>query len=367
MSKSLVGGHIFLYLPMKNLLLLSIFFACVARSQTQFGIICECSNQIGAARAVGVNWVRPAAFSLDDYNGKPILKKYYDSGINVIATLKWENNAQDTFLTDTGRYKKALESFIKNNLPPNPSLQLWVVIANEEENEHHNYGSAQDYINQLNAAITVAKKYNINISDGGLTFEELKMLLYVNKMDARLWDKANKFASMCIPQSTIKQLQDPDNHFWVDINFLDSVITGLAKITYKNYYVNFHYYAPSLYRKSHDTATIYAVTFDSSYILTTLTDWLRQRTSRDSLHIISNEMGQINLSGDLLESELRSSIKANVQMVIWRSGDEIDKNGTIGARGLFTDPNTLELRENGEDFKNFVSKHSAPQQSMQFQ
>jgi len=351
----------------KNLLLISLFFACTAKSQTQFGIICECKNQIGAARAVGVNWVRPAAFSLDDYTGKPILKKYYDSGINVIATLKWENNAQDTFLTDTSRYKTALESFIKNNLPPNPSLHLWVVINNEEQNQHHNYGIAQDYINQLNAAVTVAKKYNINISDGGLTFQELMLLLYVNKMDARLWDKANKFASMCIPQSSITQLQNPDSHFWGELNFLDSIINGLAKITYKNFYVNFHYYAPALYRKSHDTATINAITFDSSYILTTLTDWLRERTSRDSLHIICNEMGQINLSGDLLQSELRSALKANVQMIIWRSGDEIDKNGTVPAYGLFVDPDTLELRENGEDFKKFVSKHSTPQPPMQFQ
>jgi hypothetical protein len=346
---------------MKNILLISVFFVCVAKSQTQFGIICgTCNDQIAAAQAVGVNWIRPTAFSLDDYKGDSVLKKYYNAGINVIETLKWENNAQDTFLTDTSRYKKALESFITNNLPPDTSLHLWLVICNEEENQHHNYGSAQDYLNELNAAITVAKKYNLNISDGGMTFQELMLLCYVNKMDARLWDKANKFGSMCIPQSSITQLQNPESHFWDDLDFLDSVITGLAKITYKNFYVNFHYYAPALYRKSHDTATINAVTFDSSYILTTMTDWLRQRTLRDSLHIICNEMGQINVSGDLLKSELRSALKSNVPMIIWRSGDETDKNGTVAAKGLFSDPNTLELRDNGEDFKNFVSKHGTP-------
>src|SRR5436309_15478000 len=113
---------------MKKILLLSVFFSCVAKSQTQFGILCgDCTNKILAAQTVDVNWLRPSAFSLNDYTGNHFLKKYYDSGINVIATLQWSNNFQDTFLTDTSRYKAALESFIINNLPPDSSLHLWLV------------------------------------------------------------------------------------------------------------------------------------------------------------------------------------------------------------------------------------------------
>jgi|GEM_PF-4351124 len=339
---------------MKHTLLILLIFICVKvnaqsdSTQTQYGIICgSCNDKVAAVRALGCNWIR-VIVDINDYDGKNILKRYFDSGLNVIVTVKWSE--VDTFSVDTSIYKSKLENFIVNNI--NSSHELFIVVGNEQLNKEHNFGYAKDYVNRLNASVSVASKYNLKISDGGLTFSPLKAKIYVSTMDAHLWDDANKFASMCIPKETIKKLQNPASNMWDEMLFLDTVIAGMAKISYPNFYTNFHYYAPAYYAGTGDTSITNAIEKDPGYILKTTVTWLIKSTNRDSLHIISNEMGQLNLSAKLLRSELRNASKNNVQIIIWHAGNDISV-------GLFSDYTTLRLGANGNAFKKFIiKKHS---------
>jgi hypothetical protein len=328
---------LFLSLLMKKcLIILSIFISTNAAPQTVFGLLVS-NHRIESAKLLGLDYIR-VPVNLSMYHGENILKQYYDNGINnIILTVQW-NHGVDTFTRDTSRYKLMLDNFVKINYTQGKGLFL--VVGNEELNRINNFGYAADYVNLLKAAASIAEKYNLKISDGGLTFSTIKLKIFFSMRDAHA---ANSFAATCIPSDILKKLQNPKYNTWTSIHYADTVIDAIRKITYQNFYVNFHYYAPALYRNK--LAAADTVSSDNISILLTLVKWLKDNTGKP---LICGEMGQLNTSPDLCKTMLTNAVAAGLPLVIWKAGDDGDSYGLFDG---------LKLRSNGVAFKTFIAGH----------
>ncbi len=141
--------------------------------------------KLSVARKLGLNCLRDA-INLDNPKDKPI----YNSGFNVVLNVNYSslaNKSQSPFATDTTQYKSRLQYQL--SLMMNKPVLL--VIENEENNQHFHSGTAQDYLNQLQAAATVAHANGIPVTNGGITYPAMLYLVYLDYLERGKKAEAN--------------------------------------------------------------------------------------------------------------------------------------------------------------------------------
>ena len=252
-------------------------------------------------------------------------------------------NDPAAFPTDTVTYKIKLDEVLSKYSPE------VVIIENEPGNFQQHKGSMQDYLNQLRAAMTVVHAHGLKGADGGLSTRPLTFLVYRYYFNNGEFDKADDFANRCIPDKYIFNLSKPgrDAQFEKQISKWDSLVAGYAQIPID--YVTVHLYEPILYRNEDNcTALSASVTSATPGAFQEIADYLYAETGK---HMISNEMGQLNLQPELVSSMLKVCNQVRMPYSIWWSGDW----GLDNSYALHEIDGSL--RTNGFAFRDFIDLH----------
>ncbi len=293
-----------------------------ASGRTQFGALIKppapgdggVGFKVSIARKLGLTLIREGV-SLDNPKDKPIFNSGFKVALNVNNSSA-ANKSQVPFATDTTAYKTRLQ-YQLSLMMHKPVL---LVIENEENNPRYHGGSAQDYINQLNAAATVAHANGIPVTNGGITFPAVMYLTYLDYME----------------RGKTKEAADLQSRFYMPFNsqrfanrkeFLQQLVAGYASS--KIDYVNFHWYG-----RNGDTKS-----------LTEVVNYLQRVTGKPA---ISNEIGQQDSSPQTVRAILQTCRQLGLRYAIWYSGDG-ERNTDEQATGLQN--NDGSLREGGNAFK----------------
>ena len=290
--------------------------------KTQFGVLIKSPGgqgggmnfKINLAKKLGFTCIRDA-ISLDNPKDKPI----FNAGFKVVLNVNnssMANKSQSPFVTDTDTYKKKLQYQI--SLMPNKPVLL--VIENEENNQHFHSGTAQDYLNQLQAATTVAHANHIAVTNGGITFPAMMYLLYEDYMAHGKTKEANDLQQRSSVSFSSKWLINRKA-------FLQQLIAGYAKSDID--FINFHWYG-----KNGDTKS-----------LTEVVNYLERVTGKPA---VSNEIGQQDASPETVKAIMQTARQLHLRYAIWYSGDGA-RNTDEQAVGLQN--NDGSLRATGEAFK----------------
>ncbi len=270
--------------------------------------------KISIARKLGLDCIRDVV-NLDNPKDKPI----FNTGFKVVLNVNnsaLANKGQSPFPTDTATYKNKL-SYQISLMMHKPVL---LVIENEENNLQFHSGSAQDYLNQLRAAATVAHANHIPVTNGGITFPAMLYLVYEDYMAHGKTKEAADLQSRSSVSFTAKWLTSRKE-------FLQQLIDGYAKSDID--YVNFHWYG-----KNGDTKSLVEVV-----------NYLQRATGKLA---ISNEIGQQDNSPETVKAIVQTCRQLHLRYAIWYSGDG-ERNTTEQAVGLQNNDGTL--RDGGEAFK----------------
>lgn len=292
---------------------------------TQFGALIKPPDQgagamnfkINVARKLGLNCIRDG-ISLDNPKDKPI----FNSGFKIVLTVNSSANANKSlipFATDTAVYKQQLQ-YQLSLMRRKPVL---LVIENEENNQRYHGGPAQDYINQLNAASTVAHASGVPVTNGGITFPAI---MYLTWLDYTEHGKTKEAADL---QKRFFMPFD-SQRFNSRKDFLKQLIAGYAKSNID--YVNFHWYG-----RNGDTKSLVEVV-----------NYLERVTGKPA---ISNEIGQQDNSPETVKAILQTCRQLNLRFAIWYSGDG-EKQTDEQAVGLQNNDGTL--RAGGDIFKDVM-------------
>lgn len=289
---------------------------------TQFGALIKPPNpggggmnfKISIARKLGLTCIRDG-ISLDNPKDKPIFNAGFKVVLNVNSSSA-ANKAQSPFVTDTASYKRQLQyqlSLMKNK----PAL---LVVENEENNARFHGGPASDYVNQLEAAATVAHANGVPITNGGITFPAI---MYLTWLDYIEHGKTKEAADL--QKRFYNQFDSP--RFNSKKEFLKQLIAGYAKSNID--YVNFHWYG-----RNGDTKSLVEVV-----------NYLQRVTGKPA---ISNEIGQQDNSPETVKAVLQTCKQLGMRYAIWYSGDG-ERNTDEQAVGLQN--NDGSLRKSGDAFK----------------
>lgn len=295
--------------------------------RTQFGALIKppapgeggAGFKLNVARKLGLDCIRDAV-SLDNPKNKPI----FNSGFKVVLNVNNNsaaNKSQAPFVTDTADYKKRLQ----NQLSLMSRKPVLLVIENEENNQRFHGGPAQDYINQLQAAATVAHVNGIPVTNGGITFPAVLYLVYLDYLSQGKKVEAADLQQRSSVSFSSKWLANRKD-------FLQQLIAGYAKSDID--YINFHWYG-----KNGDTKSLEEVI-----------NYLQRVTGKPA---ISNEIGQQDNSPQTVKAILQTCRRLNLRYAIWYSGDG-ERNTDEKAVGLQN--NDGSLRESGDTFKEAVNE-----------
>ena len=290
-------------------------------NKTQFGALIKSpvpgggmNFKISIARKLGLTCIRDA-ISLDNPKDKPIFNSGFKLVLNVNSSSA-ANKSQTPFATDTANYKTRLQ-YQLSLMMHKPVL---LVIENEENNLRFHSGAAQDYINQLQAAATVAHANKVAVTNGGITFPAVLYLVYLDYIEHGKKKEAADLQQRSSVSFAAKWLTGRKD-------FLQQLIAGYAKSDID--YVNFHWYG-----KNGDTQS-----------LTEVVNYLQRITGKPA---ISNEIGQQDNSPQTVKAILQTCRSLGMRYAIWYSGDG-ERNTDEKAVGLQN--NDGSLREAGEAFK----------------
>ena len=296
--------------------------------KTQFGVLIKPPHpgegggtnfKINIAKKLGLNCIRDG-ISLDNPKDKPI----FNAGFKVVLNVNNSSGANKLgapFVTDTADYKKKLQYQL--SLMSNKPVLL--VIENEENNQRYHTGAAQDYINQLQAAATVAHANGVAVTNGGITFPAVLYLVYLDYLSQGKTREAADLEQRSSVSFSSKWLTSRKD-------FLQQLIAGYAKLDID--YVNFHWYG-----KNGDTKSLEEVV-----------TYLQRVTGKPA---ISNEIGQQDASPQTVKAILQTCRRLGLRYAIWYSGDG-ERNTDEQAVGLQN--NDGSLREGGDAFKEAVNE-----------
>lgn len=270
--------------------------------------------KIAVARKLGLDCVRDAV-NLDNPKDKPL----FNSGLKVVLNVNNSasaNVSQSPFPTDTAAYKTKLQ-YQLSLMAHKPVL---LVIENEENNLQFHTGPAQDYLNELKAATTVAHANHIPVTNGGIAFPVMLYLVYIDYLD----HGKTKEAADLQTRSPF-----PFNIKWIASRkeFLQQLIAGYAKSDID--YINFHWYG-----KNGDTKSLVEVV-----------NYLQRVTGKPA---ITNEIGQHDNSPETVKAIIQTCRQLHLRYAMWYSGDGERK---VNEQAIGLQNNDGSLRESGEAFK----------------
>ena len=193
-----------------------------------------------------------------------------------------------SFRTDTVAYKNDLV----NTISAFSTLPAVAVIENEESNTSYYNGLATDYINQLQAAITVMHSYGIPVADGGITSTGLAYLVYEDMLARGLTTQASAY-------KTYMNIALGSSFTLDRAAFVSTLLSSFTVL--KLDYVNFHWRvkAPG----------------DSTYLGETIS-YLKKITRKK---VITNELGQYDQDPATVTAALQSCKNYKLSFVSWYS------------------------------------------------
>ncbi|TKK70153.1 hypothetical protein FC093_05205 [Ilyomonas limi] len=245
------------------------------------------------------------------------------SGYRVLLNFVAENNSGSDpapFVTNLTKYKADLNKII-DVCTVKPVV---AVIENEESNRYFYSGTAQQYINQLNAAIEVMHARGIKVANGGITSQGLNYLVYQDFMDQGKEDSAKQF-QLLVGGIAVKDAATQDRGAFIDI-----LLTNYTKMDLD--YVNFHWKGTSP-----DTEGLREVI-----------NYLKKRSNKP---IISNEFGQFDTDPNTLLAMSQLSDNQNLPYSIWYSPDE-----NAGKRDTPLQHNDATLTRTGVAYQDFLAQ-----------
>ena len=291
--------------------------------KTQFGALIKppvpgdnkaLAFKISMAKKLGLDCIRDAV-NLDNPKDKPI----FNTGLKVVLNVNnsaLANVSQSPFPTDTTLYKTKLQYQI-SLMMHKPVL---LVIENEENNLQFHTGTAQDYLNELKAATTVAHANHIPLTNGGIAFPVMLYLVYEDYLEHGKTKEAADLQQRAPFAFNLKWMTSRKA-------FLQQLIAGYAASDID--YVNFHWYG-----KNGDTKSLVEVV-----------NYLQRVTGKPA---ITNEIGQHDNSPQTVKAIVQTCRQLGLRYAIWYSGDG-ERNVSEQAIGLQN--NDGSLRESGDAFK----------------
>jgi hypothetical protein len=233
-------------------------------------------------------------------------------------------------------YAKSLNSILDKYKPE------VVVIENEEDNPNYHSGDADDYINELKTAIQVAHSKGLKVTNGGITFREVCLIVYDDMVQQGKKQEAIAFAKKVFPPAVLRRLDNASMPAVKrQLDFGRKIIAAYKTLDLD--YVNFHWYEPIKSRGQQGTdagdTTVDPKIFDF------IANYLQTKTGKP---ILTNEFGVFNTSPSLTLGLLKAVRSAGLRYAIFYSAD----GGT--GRAVALQNGLGELRSNGEAFKDFV-------------
>jgi hypothetical protein len=262
---------------------------------------------------------------------------FTDSGFKVVPNILWQpQQFQRLFPTDTIKFKQSLVRYLNTYQPE------LIFIENEPINiqDKYYYGSILPYVDELNAATTIAHSKGTKVADGGL-FDMLACFGYAKDLQARgLTDSLTAWQNLTFNGVMKSAFTNPNSTNASVVKFLSQyrkqdTLTKAIKAS-KIDFVCLHWYEP--------LNGIGDSTISQKNAWVTICSYLEKVIGKK---VITNEVGQHNTNSNLVVSMLRTAIDAKNPYYIWYSGN------TDPAMALYFDDGTL--RDSGVKFQAFMN------------
>lgn len=319
------------------------FGVMVAKTQ---GSVVSPSQQAKIAKALGVDYIR-ARLNIDGWTGSDdACDIYQNAGLKLILNVNMgipRNAAGEhdpvPFPTDMSAYSKKLNSILDKYKPE------VLVVENEEDNPNYHSGDADDYINELKTAIQIAHSRGIKVTNGGITFREVCLIIFDNLMQNGKQQQAREFAQNVFPPAILMRLKNLSNPMVKkQLDFGRKIIAAYKTLDLD--YVNFHWYEPVKARGANGVNK--NDTIVDQKIFEFVANSLKTMTGKQ---IMSNEFGVFNPSIGLIKGLLQAVYDADLKYAIFYSADG-GPGKAVALQNLSGD-----LRENGVAFRDFVRQH----------
>ena len=320
------------------------FGVMVAKTE---GKIIPPSQQVKIAKALGVQYIR-ARIDIQGWNGSnDAYNTYAAAGLKVLLNINYgipRNAAGEKdpipFPTDTTAYSKLLNSILDKYKPE------VVVIENEEDNPNYHSGSADDYINELKTGIEVAHSKGLKVTNGGITYREVCLIIYDDMLHHGKQDEAKEFAQKVFPPALMMRLGNTSNpQIKRQLDFGRKIIAAYKTLDLD--YVNFHWYEPVKARGANGVNK--NDTIVDTKIFEFVANYIKTVTGKP---VMSNEFGVFNTSQTLVKGLLQAVYNANLGYAIFYSADGGEGRAVALQNALG------ELRQNGSAFRDFIKEHA---------
>ena len=318
------------------------FGVMVAKSE---GNLIPPSQQVKVAEALGVKYIR-GKIDIQNWGGfNDAYDTYASAGLKVLLNINYAIPRTATgdhnpipFPTDMTAYSKSLNAILDKYKPE------VVVIENEEDNPNYHSGDADDYINELKTAIQIAHSKGLKVTNGGITFREVCLIVYDDMMQHGQQDKANDFAQKVFAPALLQRLGKNSNpQIQRQVDFGRKVIAAYKTLDLD--YVNFHWYEPI---KARGKAGINREdTVVDTQIFDFVANYLKTATGKP---VMTNEFGVFNNSTSIVKGLLQAAREAGLSYAIFYSSD----GGEGKAVGLQNGQG--QLKDNGNAFKDFIKQ-----------
>ncbi|HTP07793.1 MAG TPA: alpha/beta hydrolase fold domain-containing protein [Anaerolineae bacterium] len=311
--------------------------APTASSANPFGLLLGADGiddqyRVELAKALGVIYFRPWYVNVETWNGA-----CYDlacdlgpnAGLKLILTARNNVNEAPPFATtppkDGAAYRRNLSEILTRYKPE------VLVVENEEDSAQYWAGTSEQYGALLKTACQVAHDQKIACANGGLSNKTLALLVWADYIEHQQMTEACNFvqrtASVLAPDlcrfTAIEHLSDEDK---AALN-IGRKLLEIYKSSGQDY-LNFHWYVPD---KSAFSEAV---------------NYLRRVSN---LPVMSNELGQLDLSTDAVQKLLSAAVELKLTYAIWFSLDRDPAVALQNADGS--------LRPNGQAFRDFMQLH----------
>ncbi|MEO8713083.1 MAG: hypothetical protein ABI405_13210, partial [Parafilimonas sp.] len=319
------------------------FGVMVAKTQ---GSILPPSQQVKVAKALGVNYIR-ARIDLSSWTGSnDAYDIYKDAGLKVLLNINsgvprsaTGEPAPIPFPTDMAAYSKTLNSILDKYKPE------VVVIENEEDNPNYHSGDADNYINELKTGIQVAHSKGLKVTNGGITYREVCLIIYDDMLQHGKQQEAKEFAQNVFPPALMMRLGNTSNpQIKRQLEFGRKIFEAYKTLDLD--YINFHWYEPVKARGANGINK--NDTIVDTKIFEFVANYIKTATGKQ---VMSNEFGVFNTSPTLVRGLLQAVYNANLGYAIFYSADG-GEGRAVALQNVAGD-----LRENGAAFRDFVKEH----------
>jgi Glycosyl hydrolase catalytic core len=213
----------------------------------------------------------------------------------------------------------------------------YLQVENEEVEPRFFAGTMAQYVDELNAAVTVGHARGIPVTNGGITTRPLALLTWQEYRDRGLQARAEEFARRAFSRASDRATRQ---------DLLRKPFTGLRRQTLQRAWDKAKELIPAFRRSRMDYVNFHWYV-DDDRALREAVRYLRRATGKP---VVTTEIGQHNTEPSVVTRHLQTTIaQLRLPLVIW-----FDFDGTP-ALGLHSAPGVL--RPNGEAFRRWVTIH----------